>query len=54
MLERTLGLSPDRPSDAIDQDYAKLLIEDPSAACGFTRAGILDVVAMGREAVHRP
>lgn len=50
VLERAVALPPKQPSDAIDQHYARLLIEDSSEACGFTRRGFLDVEAMGRDA----
>ena len=49
VLERALELPPAEHSDEIDQHYARLLIEDPSQSCGFTRDGFLDVEAMGRD-----
>ena len=50
VLEQAIALPPKLPSDEIDQHYARLLLEDSSGACGFTRGGFLDVEEMGRSA----
>ena len=50
VLEKAVSLPPKLPSDEIDQHYARLLLDDPSGACGFTRSGFLDVEEMGRSA----
>jgi tetratricopeptide (TPR) repeat protein len=36
------------PSDALDQEYALELIEDPTQGCNFSRLGFIDVEGEGR------
>ena len=49
VLGQAISLAPKQRSDAIDQHYARLLIADPSGACGLTRRGVLDVEAIARD-----
>ncbi len=42
VLERATALEPSGGTDAIDQEHARTLIDDPSKACGYSRDGWID------------
>lgn len=49
VLTRSLAMPPHLDTDAIDQAYARLLIDEPSKACGFSRLGFIDVEGEGAD-----
>ena len=45
VLRASVALPAQEPTDRVDQDYARQLLEDPSAACAYTRGGFIDIEA---------
>jgi hypothetical protein len=48
VLRNAFGMEQRLGSDAVDLEYARVLIAQPDKACGFSRDGFIDVEEAGR------
>lgn len=49
VLRNAIGLPHILPTDAIDQEYARLLLDKRDQACSFSRDGFIDTESAGRQ-----
>ncbi len=49
VLRKAIELPHVLPTDGIDQEYARILLQRPGQACAFSRDGFIDVEAAGRQ-----